>query len=85
MEYLIRRGIPQRTAHDLVGRLVRKAIDRGVRLADLSLEEFREAHADLDAGVYEVLGPGMRWQRCRATARRARSRSGSKSNDGNRR
>ena len=32
MEYLIRRGIPQRTAHDLVGRLVRKALDRGVRL-----------------------------------------------------
>ncbi len=35
MEYLIRRGVPQRTAHGLVGRLVRKAMDRGVRLADL--------------------------------------------------
>ena len=34
MEYLIRRGIPQRTAHGLVGQLVRKALDRGVRLAD---------------------------------------------------
>jgi len=56
MEYLIRRGVPQRTAHDLVGRLVRKAIDRGVPLAGLSLEEFREAHADLAAGVYAVLG-----------------------------
>ena len=32
MEHLIRRGIPQRTAHGLVGRLVRKALDRGVRL-----------------------------------------------------
>ncbi len=49
MEHLIRRGIPQRTAHGLVGRLVRKALDRGVRLADLSLEEFREAQPDLDA------------------------------------
>ena len=57
MEYLIQRGIPQRTAHGLVGRLVRKALDRGVRLSDLSLEEFREAHTDLDAGVYDVLGP----------------------------
>jgi argininosuccinate lyase len=57
MEYLIRRGIPQRTAHGLVGRLVRKALDRGVRLADLSLDEFREAHADLDASVFDVLGP----------------------------
>ena len=57
MEYLIRRGVPQRTAHGLVGRLVRKALDRGVRLSDLSLDEFREAHPDLDAGVYDVLGP----------------------------
>ena len=57
MEHLIRRGVPQRTAHGLVGRLVRKALDRGVRLSDLSLEEFREADADLDASVYDVLGP----------------------------
>jgi argininosuccinate lyase len=40
-----------------VGRLVRKALDRGVRLSDLSLEEFREAQPDLDASVYDVLGP----------------------------
>jgi argininosuccinate lyase len=57
MEYLIGRGVPQRTAHGLVGRLVRKALDRGVRLADLSLAEFQEAHPELDAGIYKVLGP----------------------------
>ena len=57
MEYLIRRGVPQRTAHGLVGRLVRKALDRGVRLADLSLDDFHEADASLDASVYDVLGP----------------------------
>jgi len=56
MEYLIRREIPQRTAHELVGQLVRKALDRGVRLQDLSLEDFTEVHADLDESVYEVLG-----------------------------
>ena len=57
MEYLIRRGVPQRTAHGLVGRLVRKALDRGVRLADLPLGDFQEALPDLDRGVYAVLGP----------------------------
>jgi argininosuccinate lyase len=56
MEHLIRRGLPQRTAHGLVGRLVRKALDSGMRLADLSLEDFREADPDLDEGVYDVLG-----------------------------
>jgi len=56
MEHLIRRGIPQRTAHGLVGGLVRKAMDRNVRLADLSLADFRGAHPDLDESVYGVLG-----------------------------
>ena len=56
MEYLIRRGMPQRTAHGVVGRLVRLAIDRGVRLADLPLADFQAADASLDADVYDVLG-----------------------------
>ncbi len=56
MEYLIRRGIPQRTAHGIVGRLVRLAMDRHVRLADLSLDEFRAAHPELDQRVFDVLG-----------------------------
>jgi argininosuccinate lyase len=48
--------MPQRTAHGVVGKLVRQAMDRGVRLADLSLEEFKAIDASLDACVYEVLG-----------------------------
>ena len=56
MEYLIRRGIPQRTAHGLVGRLVRKALDGNLRLSDLSIEDFKQAHGELDESVYEVLG-----------------------------
>ncbi len=56
MEYLIRRDVPQRTAHGVVGRLVRKALDRGVRLADLSLEDFQEAQPELDESVYDILG-----------------------------
>jgi argininosuccinate lyase len=57
MEYLIRRNIPQRTAHNLVGKLVRKAIDRGLRLSDLPLTDFQEADPGLDESVYQVLGP----------------------------
>ena len=57
MEYLIVEGVPQRTAHHIVGRLVKTALDRGLRLSDLELSEFRAAHAGLDQRVYEVLGP----------------------------
>ncbi len=56
MEYLIRRGVPQRTAHEMVGQLVRKALDRDVRLSDLPLDDFRAALPELDESVYEVLG-----------------------------
>jgi argininosuccinate lyase len=56
MEYLIGRGVPQRTAHGVVGGLVRKALASGVRLSDLSLEEFQAADPSLDSSVYNVLG-----------------------------
>jgi len=56
MEYLIRQGTPQRSAHHLVGRLVGIAMERGVRLADLPLDEFQEADASLNDDVYQVLG-----------------------------
>lgn len=56
MEYLIARQVPQRTAHEIVGTMVRKAIERGVPLADLSLNEFRQAHASIDEDVYDILG-----------------------------
>ena len=56
MEELIRRGTPQRTAHELVGKLVRTALDRGVRLKDLSPKELQAIHPSLDESVREVLG-----------------------------
>ncbi len=56
MEFLIRRGMAQRTAHGVVGKLVRKALDRGVRLSDLAPGDFQAADASLDGEVYGVLG-----------------------------
>ena len=56
MEYLIHRGPAQRTAHGLVGRLVGRAMERGVSLSDLPLAEFQAADPSLDKSVYDVLG-----------------------------
>jgi len=56
MEHLIMQGVPQRTAHEIVGRLVGKAMKAGVPLAGLPLAEFQSAHAALDKSVYDVLG-----------------------------
>lgn len=56
MEYMIKKGIPQRTAHHLVGTLVAKAMELGVPLADLPIEIFREADDLFDESVFDVLG-----------------------------
>jgi argininosuccinate lyase len=56
MEYLIRRGIPQRTAHHLVGQLVRTAMSRGCRLSDLPLAEYQALEPSLTAELFDVLG-----------------------------
>jgi argininosuccinate lyase len=56
MEHLIMQGVPQRTAHEIIGRLVAAAMKRGVPLAELPLEEFQSAHGSLDKSVYDVLG-----------------------------
>ncbi len=56
MEHLIMQGVPQRTAHEIIGELVGAAMKRGIPLAGLPLEEFRAAHPALDESVFEVLG-----------------------------
>ncbi len=66
MEYLILRGIPQRSAHEAVGRLVLAAMDRNCRLVDLPLAIFQEVVTTLDESVREVLGPESAVRRMRS-------------------
>jgi argininosuccinate lyase len=56
MEYLIKRGVPMRTGHETVGRLVAHCEARGCRLADLPLSELQEACGLIGEDVREVLG-----------------------------
>jgi argininosuccinate lyase len=56
MEYLIVRGVPMRTAHETVGRLVALCESRNCRLADLSLAEMQSACEKISANVTSVLG-----------------------------
>jgi len=56
MEYLIKRGMPQRQAHHAVGSLVRSAMAAKLQLRQLPLPEFQKLDPQIDASVYEVLG-----------------------------
>ncbi|HZU39104.1 MAG TPA: argininosuccinate lyase [Gemmataceae bacterium] len=56
MEFMIRQGVPMRSAHEAVGKLVRLGEERRCRLADLPPETFDSVRPGLSSGVYKVLG-----------------------------
>ncbi|MHC5210960.1 MAG: argininosuccinate lyase, partial [Planctomycetota bacterium] len=56
-DWLVRRGVAFRAAHEAVGRLVRTAEARGVALEALELADFRAAHAAFDGSILAALTP----------------------------
>jgi argininosuccinate lyase len=54
-DYLVRRGMPFRDAHEVVGKAVHHASEKQCDLADLSLEELRQFSPQIDADVFDVL------------------------------
>ena len=52
----MRRGMPQRRAHHLVGAIVGDAMGRGAPLAELPLDVFQTHAPEIDEAVYDVLG-----------------------------
>jgi argininosuccinate lyase len=56
MEYLIKKGIPMRTAHETVGKLVAQCDAKKCRLADLALGEMQAACPQISSDVSQVLG-----------------------------
>jgi argininosuccinate lyase len=54
-DLLVRKGVPFREAHGIVGGLVRDAVERGVALSELSEEDLRQRSEHLDGDFYEVL------------------------------
>jgi argininosuccinate lyase len=54
-DLLVRRGVPFREAHGIVGGLVRDAVDGGKHLSELTPDELRERSEHLDDSYYEVL------------------------------
>src|SRR5690606_3809041 len=53
-DYLAKKGVPFREAHEAVGSLVARCEREGRTFEDLTLEDFRSAHAAFDADVLEI-------------------------------
>jgi len=56
-DYLVRKGVPFRDAHEIVARAVREAEIAGCDLADLGLAKLKAFSPHIEADVFEVLTP----------------------------
>src|SRR5947209_1210625 len=54
-DYLVRRGLPFREAHEAVGRMVLYGLEKGLELHELELEELRGFSTLISEDVYEAL------------------------------
>jgi argininosuccinate lyase len=51
-DYLVRKGLPFRNAHEVVGKTVRYCIENGKDIPGLTLEEFRQFSSDIEADIF---------------------------------
>ena len=54
-DYLVRKAVPFRDAHEAVGRAVRSAVATGRDLSEMTLDELREFSPVIESDVFEVL------------------------------
>ena len=54
-DYLVKKGLPFRDAHEAVAHAVRACVDRGIDLSDLTLEEMHIFSKLIEADIFEVL------------------------------
>ena len=54
-DYLARKGVPFRSAHEIVGKIVSYAERKGKELPDLKLSEFRRFSKEIDEDIFQVI------------------------------
>jgi argininosuccinate lyase len=54
-DYLVRKGVAFRTAHELTGKIVLRAIELGVELHEMPIEEMRKICGDVEEDVFAAL------------------------------
>ena len=54
-DYLVKKGMPFRQAHSVVGKAVSQCISQGKELTDMSLEDLKAFSSLIDEDIFEVL------------------------------
>ncbi len=53
-DYLVKKGLPFRSAHEVVGRMVLYCTEKNFNIEDMSLNELQSFHEDIEADLIEV-------------------------------
>ncbi|MDR4226733.1 argininosuccinate lyase [Bacillus mojavensis] len=56
-DYLAKKGMPFREAHEVVGKLVYTCIEKGIYLSDMPFDDFQKASDLFEDDIYTVLDP----------------------------
>lgn len=54
-DYLVRKGVPFRDAHEVVGKAVQRGIEKGKDLAEMSLKELKGFNSQIGEDIFDVL------------------------------
>ncbi|MBQ6976167.1 MAG: argininosuccinate lyase [Selenomonadaceae bacterium] len=54
-DYLVKKNLPFRQAHEVAGKIVHHCIERGIYLKDLSLDEFKTFSDKFDADIFDAI------------------------------
>ena len=54
-DYLVKKGVPFRDAHSIIGRLVLKCIEKDIAMDDLTIDEWKAECDVFDSDIYEAI------------------------------
>ena len=57
MDYLIKKGVSYRDAHDVLGRMVKECLDRGIKISSLNADQLKAYHPLLKEDVKKLFNP----------------------------
>jgi len=55
VEYLIKKGVSYRQAHDIVGRMVKECLDKGKKISSLTPQELKKYSPKLEVDIKKIL------------------------------
>ncbi|MGK9475693.1 argininosuccinate lyase [Melioribacter sp. OK-6-Me] len=57
LDYLVRKNVPFRKAHHLVGKIVARCVEKGIKLNQLELSEYKKFSPAFEKDLYSLLTP----------------------------